>query len=148
MTRASRLAFVIVSALCAPAISATVVESPMGDRTFMLMYEPVTGGQFPQLVVFDPSGRCVGTLGEGEGQDPVQKVRDAVAAGETACPLITSDEFGATGPGGEGAPGVSVVELIIVKPDFCSACRDWRDRLVEAFGEDDSVVVRVREVGG
>jgi hypothetical protein len=145
---------VLVLALTHPA-RAAVTEAPLAERVFKMMYVPVTGEWFPQFVVYDPAGRCIGKLGKTEdadpaqeGVDPAQSVKDFLSIRITACPLITSQEFGATAPGGEGAPGLSVVELIIVNPDFCIACRTWRDRLVEAFGDDDSVLLRVMEVGG
>jgi hypothetical protein len=127
--------------------SPAVEEGTIGVEPYQgLFVNAGVDGDLPQVLVYGPSGKCLGTLDhsvQGRLQEAVAELIDAPRRG---CETFVSNEFGSTGPSARTGPGRITVQLLVFDGDFCPACKRMEAEFRELAESDPSRFWRVVRV--
>lgn len=110
--------------------AAEVEQSTVGVAVHRSLY--VASGvpeTFPQLLVYSPTGRCLGTLGEDAMPNLDNAVEGLLQEPTSLCTVFQSTAFGSEAPTAATGPGTITLQLLVLDVPFCAAC----DRMHEAF---------------
>lgn len=123
-------------------------EATIGMAPYRALYvESGVGESLPTILVYAPSGRCIGVLDHAASGRLRQSIEQLVSKPVDGCAPFLSTEFGATGPSGKTAPGHITVQLLVFTGDFCHACgeveKEFRALAAESQSGYDWRVTRV-----
>ncbi len=112
-------------------------ESTIGVAPYRALFVNAgVDGELPQVLVYGPSGRCLGTLDHGAQGRLAEAIDALLRSPKPGCLPFLSSEFGGTGPRPETAPGRITVQLLVFSGDFCTACADMEGEFRALAGAD------------
>lgn len=126
----------------------TIQTAIIGVAPYRALYvQAGVAESLPAILVYAPSGRCVGTLDYSASARLHEAIEELISEPDTGCAPFLSTEFGATGPGESTGPGRVTVQLLVFAGDFCSACteleEEFRTLATESQPDYDWLLTRV-----